>query len=246
MIRIFTIFLGFLLFLSSLAAQSTAFVFNIGPSAGLQKWDNASGREPLFQYNASVAMETINNEDDHASFIMQLGYHIKGSATRYRFISFNSGYPGGTVTERFKFNNFSFLLGAKQRFDLDDSGRKRYFYFGGLRGDYTYSTNVDNLQNASALCNPGAYPLMGGVQRWMAGFTIGGGIELAITELVGCQVQLSINPDVTPQYRQNAIPNVLDQCNPGNVYSIEARRIRNTTVELSVGLRLLRKVVYVD
>jgi hypothetical protein len=30
------------------------------------------------------------------------------------------------------------------------------------------------------------------------------------------------------------------------VYNIEERRIRNTTVELSVGLRLLRKVVYVD
>jgi hypothetical protein len=80
----------------------------------------------------------------------------------------------------------------------------------------------------------------------MAGFSIGGGIELALSELVGCQVQLSVNPDVTPQYRQNAIPNVLDQCNPGNVYNIEERRIRNTTVEISVGLRLLRKVVYVD
>ncbi|MBP6812833.1 MAG: hypothetical protein KA138_14995, partial [Saprospiraceae bacterium] len=73
-----------------------------------------------------------------------------------------------------------------------------------------------------------------------------GGMEFMFSELVGGQIQLSVNPDVTPQYRQNAIPNVIDLCNPGSVYNIEERRIRNTTVELSIGLRLLKKVVYVE
>ena len=87
---------------------------------------------------------------------------------------------------------------------------------------------------------------MGGVQRWMAGFSVGGGLEFDISELVGAQVQISVNPDVTPQYRQNAIPNVIDICNQGLTYSIPERRIRNTTVEISVGLRLLKKVILVD
>lgn len=234
------------LFFGPIAAQSTAYVIHFGPTAGLQKWDNASGREPLFQYHAALSMETINNEDSRGSFYMQLGYHVKGSATRYRFFNIVSGAPGGTFTERFKFNNFSFALGAKQRFRENNSGRVRYFYFGGLRADYTYSTNIDNLQGPSTACNPGFYPLMGGVQRWMGGFSVGGGMEFDISELVGGQVQLSINPDVTPQYRQNAIPNVIDICNPGAVYDIPERRIRNTTVELSIGLRLLKKVIVVE
>ncbi|HAD12076.1 MAG TPA: hypothetical protein DCF33_06515 [Saprospirales bacterium] len=228
-----------------LQAQSTAYVLQFGPTAGLQKWDNSSGREPMFQYHGAVAMESINNEDMSGSFYMQLGYHVKGSATRYRFFNINSGAPSGTVTERFKFNNFSFALGFKQRFKENSIGTVRYFYLGGLRADYTYSTNIDEL-NANNNCNPGFYPFMVGVQRWMGGFTLGGGLELDFSELVGAQIQLTVNPDVTPQYRSNAVNNVIDTCFNGPNFNIPERRIRNTTVELSVGLRLLRKVVVVD
>ncbi|MDO8368877.1 MAG: hypothetical protein Q7T20_18920 [Saprospiraceae bacterium] len=232
-------------FFGPIVAQSTAYVLQVGPTAGLQKWDNSSGREPLLQYHAAVSMESINNEDNQGSFYMQLGYHVKGSATRYRFFNINSGAPGGTFTERFKFNNFSFSFGAKQRFKETNSGRTRYFYFGGLRGDYTYSTNIDELIGSDPNRRL-VYPLMGGVQRWMAGFSAGGGIEFDFSELVGGQIQLSINPDVTPQYRQIAIPNVPDPWNPGQNITIPQRRIRNTTVELSIGLRLLKKVIVVE
>ena len=69
----------YFVFFGLITAQSTAYVIHVGPSAGLQKWDNASGREPLFQYHAALSLETINNEDSRSSFYMQLGYHIKGS-----------------------------------------------------------------------------------------------------------------------------------------------------------------------
>jgi hypothetical protein len=242
--RIACLLLFSVAFFGRTSAQSTAYVVHLGPTAGLQKWDNSSGREPLFQYHAALSMETINNEDSRGSFYMQLGYHVKGSATRYRFFNINSGAPSGTVTEQFKFNNFSFSLGAKQRFKESNSGNSSYFYFGGLRCDYTYSTNIDELGGNT--CNPGYYPFMVGVQRWMAGFSLGGGIEFNFSELVGGQIQLSVNPDVTPQYRQNAIQNVVDVCFHGPNFSIPERRIRNTTVELSVGLRLLKKVIVVD
>lgn len=237
-------FLFLFVFFGLTTAQSTAYVIHFGPTAGLQKWDNSSGREPLFQYHAALGMETINNEDNRGSFYMQLGYHVKGSATRYRFFNINSGAPSGTVTEKFKFNNFSFALGAKQRFRESAGGRTRYFYFGGLRTDYTYSTNIDELEGNA--CNPGYYPFIGGVQRWVAGFSIGGGIEFDFSELLGGQIQLSVQPDVTPQYRQNPIQDVIDSCFHGPNYSIPERRIRNTAVEISFGLRLLRKVVVVE
>ncbi|MBN8678455.1 MAG: hypothetical protein J0M29_09535 [Chitinophagales bacterium] len=245
MMRLLLCFLVCILSHGLVEAQSTAYVFQFGPTAGLQKWDNSSGREPLFQYHGAISMEGINNEDPRGSFYMQLGYHVKGSATRYRFFNINSGAPSGTATERFKFNNFSLAIGFKQRFKENSIGTVRYFYMGGLRGDYTYSTNIDELAERNS-CNPGYYPFMVGVQRWMGGFTVGGGIELDFSELVGAQVQLTVNPDVTPQYRSNAVNNVIDTCFNGPNFSIPERRIRNTTVELSIGLRLLRKVVVVD
>ncbi len=242
--RIVLVLLFHFNFFGLIIAQSTAYVVQFGPTAGLQKWDNSSGREPLLQYHAALSMESINNEDNKSSFLMQLGYHVKGSATRYRFYNINSGAPGRTVSEQFKFNNISFLLGAKQRFKESASGNSRYFYFGAIRGDYTYSTNIDNLH--SGTCNPGYYPFMLGVQRWMAGFSVGGGMEFDFSELIGGQIQLSVNPDVTPQYRQNPIKDVIDTCFHGPSFDIPERRIRNTTVELSIGLRLLRKVILED
>ncbi|MEN9415639.1 MAG: hypothetical protein RLZ62_1943 [Bacteroidota bacterium] len=239
--------LGFwcMFLVGQIKAQSTAYVIGFGPSAGLQKWDNAYNREPLFQYHATLGMESINNEDDRSSFLMQIGYHVRGSAMRFRTVSFISGLPGGAYSERFKFNNISFMMGAKQRGNIGPLANTRYFYFVGLRGDYTYSTNIDEL-NSQNSCNRALYPLMGGVQRWMAGFSVGGGLEFQFAELVGAQIQLSINPDVTNQYRQGPIPNVIDYCNPGFSYAVPEQRVRNTTVELTVGLRLLRKVILID
>lgn len=243
--RIF-LFTAFLLtFFGRTTAQSTAYVFSAGPTVGIQKWDNNYNRQPLFQYHATFGMESINNDDDRSSFLFEVGYHVKGSATRFRYFNSYSGFPGGTYTERFKFNNFSLLLGAKQRLGVSGSG-SRLYYFGALRCDYTYSTNIDNLANRNNSCNRALYPFMEGVQRWMAGFSVGGGTEFKISELVGLQIQLSVNPDVTVQYRQNPIPHVLDPCNPGYEYSIQEQRIRNTTLEISLGLRLLKKVVIVD
>jgi hypothetical protein len=97
-------------FFGLISAQSTAYVIHFGPTAGLQKWDNSSGREPLFQYHAALSMETINNEENRGSFYMQLGYHVKGSATRYRFFNLNSGAPGGTLLNASYSTTFPFHL----------------------------------------------------------------------------------------------------------------------------------------
>ncbi|MBU6340767.1 MAG: hypothetical protein KGS48_04675 [Bacteroidetes bacterium] len=239
------LFLFLLTSLLTLKAQSTAFVFQGGLSLGTQKWDNSFDRKILYASHFAIAVESVNNDDDKSAFFVQLGYHIKGSAVRFLYYNINSGFPNaGFSRERFEFRNLSLILGFKQKFALNGSDNKRYYYFGGLRGDYTLSTNLEELPNAKL--NPGFYPLPGGVRHLIGGFSVGGGFEFSFSELVGGELKVSLHPDVTLQYRQNPIPNVVNPNNPGTTYTIPERRIRNTTLEVGVGLRLLRKVVYVD
>lgn len=229
-------------FFGQTTAQSTAYIINVGPTVGFQKWDNGGDRQLLFKYHASLAVESVDNEDDRSSLFAQIGYHVKGSANRYRFL-----FQGGGISsfsEEFRYNNLSLLLGAKQKFPMGISGRARYFYFGGIRGDYTLSTNIDELA-AGNVYAAAYYPQIGAMNRWMFGVSIGGGLQFEFGELIGGQVMLSVNPDITSQVNQP--PGVVsDPFNPGQNITVSARRVRNTTVELSLGLRLLRKVVLVD
>jgi hypothetical protein len=228
---------------TALPAQSTAFILNIGPSIGIQKWDNSFDREPLFKYHASLGIESVNNEDDRGALFAQVGYHVKGSANRFSFWRISGG--GVEIfTENFLFNNISLLLGAKQKKPLGNAAAK-YFYFGGIRGDYTLNTNLKKLNEENPFLRT-YYPQDGFVRKWNAGVSVGGGLELGFSELIGAQVMLSVNPDLTNQYFQPPIPNVIDPFTPGQTITIPERRIRNTTIELSLGLRLLRKVEYVD
>lgn len=221
-------------------AQSTAYVFNIGPTVGLQKWDNGGDRQLLFKYHFSVAAESVDNENDNASLFAQFGYHVKGSANRLQLLFQGGGIE--TYTEEFRYNNLSLLLGAKQKFPAGASGRSRYFYFGGVRADYTLSTSIDELAGRN-IYGSFFYPQIGAMNRWMFGVSVGGGLQFELSELVGGQITLSVNPDLTSQVNQP--PGLIsDPFNPGGVINVGARRVRNTTLEISLGLRLLRKVVY--
>lgn len=229
-------------FFGRTTAQSTAYVISAGPSAGFQKWDNGGQRQLLFKYHASIAVESVDNEDDRGSLFAQFGYHVKGSANRYRFL-----FQGGGIdafSEEFRYNNLSLLLGAKQKFPMGATGRSRYFYFGGIRGDYTLSTNIDELASTNIYA-AAYYPQIGAMNRWMVGVSVGGGLQFEFGELIGGQISLSVNPDLTSQINQP--PGIVsDPFNPGQNISISAKRVRNTTLELSFGLRLLKKVILVD
>ena len=83
------------------------------------------------------------------------------------------------------------------------------------------------------------------MNRWMVGVSVGGGLQFEFGELIGGQISLSVNPDLTSQINQP--PGIVsDPFNPGQNISISAKRVRNTTLELSFGLRLLKKVILVD
>jgi hypothetical protein len=246
--RILLLILLSAFFFGHTQAQSTAFVFQGGLNVATQKWDNSFTRQPLLGYHGALSIESVNNDDDKSSFFMQIGYHIKGSAVRFLFYNQTSGFPlSNYTTERFEFRNLALVLGIKKKYPLGSSETTRYYYFGGIRGDYTLSTNLGESPNAKA--NPTFYPLPGGVRKLMGGVSFGGGIEFAFSDLVGGELKISVNPDFTLQYRQPAIYNVINpNVSQGSsaTITIPERRIRNTTLEIGVGLRLLRKVVYVD
>lgn len=207
---------------------------------GIQRWTDFQA-QPLLRYHASIAAESINNEDDRGSLYAQLGYHLKGSSTRFQFFQFNGSFT--QLVRPFEFHNLSLGLGFKQRLGQGDGQSMRYYYFGGLRGDYTFSDNLDELAGDDPFLQL-FYPQSAFVRRFIFGASVGGGMEFPFSDLLGFQVNFSINPDFSNQYNQPPIPNVIDPNNPGQNIRLNERQIRNVTFEISLGVRLLRKVVY--
>lgn len=238
--RIVSILFVFAAFFGQTSAQSTAFVLGGGPSLGFQRWDNSFDRQPLLKYHATLGIETVNNDNDNSALFAQFGYHVRGSATRFRSF-LGIGNPI-VFKEEFLFHNLALVLGAKQKFQLGP--KSRYFYFAGVRGEYTMSTNLEDLTRDRDQFFRILYPFDGAVNHWMVGASAGGGLEFPFGELVGGQLTFSVNPDFLLQYNQPAIGNVIDPFNPGQSINIPERRIRNVTLELTLALRLIRKVVY--
>jgi len=232
-------------FFGQLSAQSTAYILQGGPTLGSQKWENGGDQQVLFKYHVALAIESVNNEDDKSAGFLQIGYHVKGSAVRNNFANVFTG-GNSRFSKEYRFNNLSVAVGAKQKFALGTNGM-RYFYFGALRGDYTLSSNIKDLNDEYGANYVNIFdPQDEYVKRLMFGLSIGGGLQLNFSELIGGQLTLSICPDITNQYRQPAIPNIIDPFGSGANITIPERRIRNTAVEISFGIRLLHKVEIVE
>ena len=216
---------------SGITAQSFIFGPKFGPSIGLQKWDNFE-RDPLFAFHAAAFIESYE-EDNPSSLFAQIGYHVRGSATRY--LTLNSSF-----TQNFKFNNVALILGGRRVFNEGPSMKS--YYLVGLRAEYTVSTNLDEFRQFQTLI----YPTNDFVKKFNYGFHVGAGLEFPFSEFIGGILELSINPDISKQYDQPPIDNVVDPWNPGNLLNLRKREIRNVTVDLTLGIRFLRKVIYVD
>lgn len=228
---------------SSLSAQSTAFGIKGGLTIGVQQW-NGFQQDPLFKYNGILFVESAPEGNEFAVFA-QAGYHIKGSAIRNRNVRdrFDDTKVYRLPAQDFQFRNISLVLGGKQKYDF--SAAAKAYYLIGIRGDYTVSTNLKEYEAINLLYNSLYFPIDGFVNKWNYGVTVGGGLEFPFAELVGGIIELTVNPDFSRQYRQPEIPNVYDPFTGGS-RTIPERLIRNITFEVTVGLRLIHKVVYVD
>ncbi len=222
--------------------------YHFGIKGGLtiaqQEWNDFE-RDPLFAYHGAVFIESLP-ESARFSLLAQLGYHVKGSTIRYRFLG-----TGGDIftppAESFEFYNLSLMAGAKQVFNI--MGNSGVYYLLGLRLDYTLDTNldaygplIDNNPQFAGYYPIDSYDL---IRRFNYGFTAGGGLQFPFSEFVGMNLELRVNPDFSVQYQQPAISNVTNPYN-NQPTTLPERQIRNLTFELSLGLRLLRKIEYVD
>ncbi len=233
-------------------AQGSAFGVKGGLTLGRQQWEQNFQNSILMRYHGAAFIESLG-EDTRFALFAQAGYHVKGSAIRFargsyidvdgRPVNFN------TDAQTFQFRNAALVVGAKQRLDNLDLGEKKAFYTFGIRGEYTLSTQLgpENLPVNSPLVL--YYPQKEFVKRILYGFTVSGGIEMPFNDLAGMQIELSVSPDLSFQYNQPPLTNVI---NPGgnfggpNTINLGQQRIRNLAFELSLGFRFLHKVVYVD
>ena len=234
----------FFLFLSSfLSAQSYYFGPKLGTSIGFQRWENFQ-QSPLFSYHGAFFIESYSEENEMNSLFAQLGWHNRGSAYRnQRIINIGDGLKYTLPTKNFIFSNVVLGVGAKRKQSINK--KLNSYYSIGLRGEYTAKTNLDEYAYYNSVYGPAFYPDDDFVRKFNYGIIVGGGFEYIFGDMVAGILDISINPDLSRQYEQPPIPNVRDPWT-GSLVTTRQRRIKNITLEISLGLRLFRKVIYLD
>lgn len=240
------VFLGWLVFLAgTLFGQSYAVTVKGGGGIVLQKWSNTE-RSPLIAYHGRLGIETAE-DDENYNLYAELGYHQRGSALRNAtFIDRNTQNRLLVPTQKYLFHNAALSLGAKSKRRISD--RSLGFYGLAIRGEYTFATNLDIYRDIVEDHYNGApiFPIEEFVQKWNYGVDVTGGLEYQLSEYVNGIIELRVSPDFSPQYRQPPISNVIGGGGQQGNISISERRVINVSFELSVGLRFLRKIVYID
>jgi len=234
-----------LILATSSFGQGMAFGFKAGPSIGFQNWNNGGQRDALFAYHGIAFIESLAAQDEFAIFA-QTGFHVKGGAVRYNRFTFldNSNnlrdFPGRT--DRYEFRNLSLTVGGKQKFGLNNFS---YYYLFGIRGEFTINTNLNEFQEGFPEGIRNFFPSPQNVRRLNYGVTVGGGFEFKFAELISGIVELTVNPDFSKQYRRFAIDNVYNPFTMQNG-TLPEQELSNNTIELSIGIRLIRQVEYID
>lgn len=237
------IFFLFLFFASFLQAQSYYFGPKLGSSIGFQRWENFQ-QSPLFSYHGALFIESYSEDNEMNSLFAQLGWHNRGSAYRnQRIINIGDGLQYTLPTKNFIFNNIVLGLGAKRKQFINK--KLNSYYSVGLRGEYTISTNLDEYNYYNSYYGQPFYPDNDFVKKFNYGILVGGGFEYVFGDMVAGILEFSVNPDLSRQYEQPPIPNVRDPWT-GSLVTTQQRRIKNITLEITLGLRFFRKVIYLD
>ncbi len=219
-------------------SQSYWFGAKGGAAMNFQSWGDGSfsgsvNRDPLFSLNSDIFIESYD-EYKKGTLYAQVGYHTRGSS--FRFFSFNNTF---TEQQGFKFRNIVAEVGAKKTLNLGKE-LEPYFILG-IRGEYTIGTNLDDYINFGSLY----YPVSEFVRKFNYGVTAGGGFEMKMSELSNVFIEFSLQPDLSFQYEQQPLFNVIDPWTSQPV-NLGLRQVRNLAVELKVGVKFLRKVEYID
>lgn len=224
--------------LCSFSSDAQSFIFGpkLGPNFGLQQW-NGVQRDVLIAGHFAAFIESYE-EDNPSSLFAQLGFHQRGSAERDILINVVQG-DTYRRTLTYKFNNISLMLGAKRILNMEKKAKP--FYTIGMRVEYTVNTNLNRYEGSAYQLY---FPSDFFVNKFNYGVSAGGGFQYQFGDLIGGTVELTISPDVSKQYEQFAVPNVIDPRNVGTTRTLPEQNVRNLSLELGVSLRLLRKVEY--
>ncbi len=214
--------------------ESGGFYFGpkLGPTIGTQNWDGFE-RRTMFNYHGALFVESLDR-DFKGAFFAQLGYNARGSGLNVFTIG------GFSNSQSFVFRNLSLLLAAKKR--LLTKTLQTPYYFVGVRAEYQLSNNLKEIQDRY---NSPFFPVPEFVNKFTYGISFGGGIEFLGSEFIQPALELTISPDLSFQYQSPAIPNVIDPIT-GQTRTLNERKIRNITMEISLVIRFLRKVVYLN
>jgi hypothetical protein len=240
MLKIKYLLCVFLFFASKkiMTAQSYWFGIKGGGAMISQSWGTgfgSSGSSDLgFGPCGDIFVESYD-EENKGSLYASLGYHSRGSAIQ--FTSITSDF---SARQTFLFNTASLELGAKKPFFL--GGKFDPYFTVGVRGGYTMNTNLDNYLKFNSLY----YPSNAFVQKWNYGFSAGGGFESRLSDMIRYFVDVQISPDLSYQYIQPPLFNVPDPWDTSRKINLDERQAKNLSIELKVGIRFLKKVIYVD
>lgn len=215
-------------------AQSQSFWF--GPRGGLSLGTQQGGNlgvQPMFGYNVGFFLETYDESNENGSLYMNLGLHQRGRSTNRFFSSFQNLF---VPSVSYRYNNVVAEIGAKKFYS------EKLFYKVGVRGEYTAFTNLDEVNDRIISINS---PLPDFIRPFTGGITIGGGYQFNIGDLYGLSIEGNIMPDFFNQYTSPEVPNIIHPITGQNV-TIRAQEIRNTTLEVTVAFRFLRKVIYYE
>lgn len=224
-----------LVFCQDLQAQSFVFGPKLGPSIAFQRWSGYSDRGALIAYHGAFFIESYA-EDQPSSLYAEVGFHKRGSSEFTRFVD-ASGLAAFNGRQNFQFNNVNLLAGAKRILNMD--AKAKPYYILALRGEYTISTNLEQYTQYVPW-----FPAEELVNKFNYGVTIGGGYQYDFAELVGAAIEITISPDISKQYFQPPLSNVINPWDFGNPRSLPEQQIRNLSFEVSAVLRLKRIVEY--
>lgn len=218
---------------NDMMSQSYAFGVKGGLTAATQRWNNFDSGEPLFALHGALYIESYNEENLSCIFA-QAGYHARGRVTRFnRFVNQN-GQEVPSQTRSQKFNNAALIIGVKKKLELSKgSTDNRGFYGFGVRAEYNISSEL-GFQSGFA----------SSINRLTYGVTVNGGYEFMFSEFVGGTLEISVHPDLG---RQIFVPQqVYFDEDLGQSRTLREQNVVNTSIEISLGIRLLHKITYID
>ncbi len=216
--------------------QSFIFGTKVGPTLAFQRWNNIPDRGALLTYNGSFFIESYS-EGDPSSLYVEAGYHRRGSTER-RFFNANS-LNAFQARQSYIFNNVNLIAGAKRIIDMDRQAKP--YYVLGIRLEYTLSTNLEQFEQFAPWAPAEVF-----VNSFNYGVTVGGGFQFDFSELVGGAIEFSIHPDISVQFDQPPLDNIINPfSNSVNRLSLPQQQIRNISLEITGILRLKRIVEFI-